>query len=181
MSRSQKTAERLRQLKKYRKWRERNGGNGKNHMTSRMKLTLATTDEKTLKRLSELLVVSGVAVSVSLTPAKQQRSKNYSQEKTQEKSRSLTHCKNEDCQGKNERTTSSCVLRSFFPSGERPMLSSFFIALHVRGQVSFYLCRSKQPPTQIKAHSSQVLRGFGNLCTRRARRDFRTFRCGNFA
>ena len=38
-------------------------------MTSRMKLTLATTDEKTLKRLSELLVVSGVAVSVSLSPA----------------------------------------------------------------------------------------------------------------
>ena len=62
MSRSQKTAERLRQLKKCRKRRKRNGGNGENHMTSRMKLTLATTDEKTLKRLSELLVVSGVVL-----------------------------------------------------------------------------------------------------------------------
>ena len=75
-------------------------------MTSRMKLTLATTDEKTLKRLSELLFVSGVAVSVSLTPAKQQRSKNCSQEKTQETNRSLTHCKNEDYQGKNEKKIS---------------------------------------------------------------------------
>ena len=31
-------------------------------MTSRMKLTLATTDEETLKRLSELLFVSGLYV-----------------------------------------------------------------------------------------------------------------------
>jgi len=36
--------------------------------------------------------------------------------------------------------------------------ATFFPALHVRAQASFYLCRSKQPPTQIKAHWSQVLR-----------------------